>query len=93
MDPGADVPEITAACWDILKKDPASVMCASSRMVVKRKGAAAPAVLACTLIAYDPQFELGLRLSDSLNPVKLNHPFCAQFCVLGGASCAPAGAE
>ena len=36
-------------------------MCASARMVVKRKRRGAPAVLACTLLAYDPQFELGRR--------------------------------
>ena len=58
MDPGRDVPEITTACWSILHKSPDDVMCASARMVVKRKGAAAPAVLACTLIPYDPRFEL-----------------------------------
>lgn len=87
MDERADTPEITEACWDILNKDPASIMCASSRMIVKRKGAAAPAVLACTLIPYDPQFELGARLAQSLAPVKLNHPHCSKFCVLGGASC------
>jgi len=41
-DARVDVPEITTACWGILKKSPDSVMCAHSRMVVKRKGAAAP---------------------------------------------------
>ena len=30
------------ACWGILKKSPDSVMCASARMVVKRKGAERP---------------------------------------------------
>jgi len=44
-------------------------------------------VLSCTLLAYDPQFEMGPRLADALGPVKLNHPHCATFCVLGGASC------
>ncbi|MEL6533740.1 MAG: radical SAM protein, partial [Pseudomonadota bacterium] len=38
MDPGVEVPEITTACWGILNKSPEAVMCASSRMVVKRKG-------------------------------------------------------
>ena len=38
---------------------PIEVMCASSRMVVKRKGAAAPVVLPCTLLPYDPAFEMG----------------------------------
>lgn len=87
MDSSVDVPEITTACWAILGKSPADVMCASSRMVVKRKGASAPAVLACTLLPYDPQFELGATLAEAGRPVALNHPHCAKFCVLGGASC------
>ncbi len=87
MDEKADVPEITTECWDILKKDPRSVMCASSRMLVKRKGAARPVVLACTLIPYSDAFEMGETLAASLGPVRLNHPHCAKFCVLGGASC------
>ena len=87
MDGSRDVPEITTSCWGILDKSPDSVMCASTRMVVKRKGAAAPAVLACTLLADDPQFELGRTLAEATRPVKLNHPHCASFCVLGGAAC------
>ncbi|MCT4559265.1 MAG: radical SAM protein [Pelagimonas sp.] len=87
MDLAVEVPEITTACWDILGKAPTDVMCASSRMVVKRKGAKQPTVLACTLLAYDPQFELGHSLEDAEQPVSLNHPHCAKFCVLGGASC------
>ena len=87
MDPAAAVPEITEACWGILNKSPDSVMCASSRMVVRRKGAAGPAVLACTLLAYDPGFELGATLAEASRPVPLNHPHCAKFCVLGGAAC------
>lgn len=87
MDPTVDVPEITTACWGILKKSPDSVMCASARMVVKRKGASRPAVVACTLLPYDPQFELGSTLADSVGEVRLNHPHCARFCVLGGAAC------
>jgi hypothetical protein len=90
MDERADVPEITEACWGILNVNPQSVMCASSRLVVKRRGAAAPAVLACTLIAYDERFELGPDLRSALVPVALNHPHCARFCVLGGGSCAGA---
>lgn len=87
MNARADVPEITADCWRILKRSPDAVMCASSRMIVKRKGAAAPAVVACTLLPYDPRFEMGPTLGGALSPVKLNHPHCAKFCVLGGASC------
>ncbi|WP_113912711.1 radical SAM protein [Roseovarius dicentrarchi] len=87
MDETVDVPEITTACWSILGKSPSGVMCASSRMVVKRKGAARPAVLACTLLPYAPEFELGHTLADAERDVPLNHPHCAKFCVLGGASC------
>jgi pyruvate-formate lyase-activating enzyme len=87
MDPIRDVPEITTACWDILSKSPDDVMCASSRMVAKRKDATAPVVLACTLLAYDARFELGATLAEASRPVALNHPFCASFCVLGGAAC------
>jgi hypothetical protein len=87
MDAQRDVPEITASCWRILRKSPDDVMCASSRMVVKRTDAATPAVLACTLLAYDPQFELGRTLADAAREVSLNHPYCASFCVLGGAAC------
>jgi len=86
MDARVDVPEITVDCWRILHKSPDDVMCASSRMVVKRKSAA-PAVVACTLLPYDPQFELSPTLAGALAPVKLNHPHCAKFCVLGGGSC------
>ncbi len=87
MDANVDVPEITTGCWDILNKTPDAVMCSSSRMVVKRKGASSPVVLACTLLAYDAEFELGATLEDAEKPVRLNHPHCAKFCVLGGASC------
>lgn len=88
MNIAADVPEITTDCWGVLNKAPSDVMCSTSRMLVKRKGASAPAVLACTLLPYDKAFELGETLADAATPVSLNHPFCAQFCVLGGASCA-----
>lgn len=87
MDATADVPEITEACWGILEKSPDAMMCASSRMVVKRKGAERPAVVACTLLPYDAQFELGESLAGAAGSVPLNHPHCAKFCVLGGGSC------
>ena len=96
MDERADVPEITEDCWGILGKNPAEVMCASSRMVVKRKGAPHPVVLPCTLLPYDPAFEMGRTLAQAARAdggmfehgtVKLCHPHCAKFCVLGGGSC------
>jgi len=96
MDLNADVPEITEDCWGILHKSPSDVMCASSRMVVKRKGATRPVVLPCTLLPYDSAFEMGATLADAASAeggmfeqgaVKLCHPHCAKFCVLGGGSC------
>ena len=96
MDERADVPEITEACWGILGKRPEEVMCASSRMVVKRKGAATPTVLPCTLLPYDRAFEMGTTLAQAAaadggmfdaGAVKLCHQHCAKFCVLGGGSC------
>jgi hypothetical protein len=87
MDEAADVPEITEACWGILGKSPDMVMCSSSRMVVKVKGAMHPNVIACTLLPYDPRFDLGRSLAGALGPVPLNHPHCAKFCVLGGGAC------
>ena len=87
MDPLTDVPEITENCWNILSVSPDAQMCASSRMVIKRKGAAHPTVVSCTLLPYDPGFELGRFLKHSVGKTHLNHPHCAQFCVLGGASC------
>ena len=87
MDERIEVPEITTDCWSILDVSPDTVMCSSSRMVVKRKGADKPAVLACTLLPYSPEFELGATLKEAERDVALNHPHCAKFCVLGGASC------
>jgi hypothetical protein len=99
MDGAHDVPEITTACWGILGVDPADIMCASSRMVVRRKGEDRPEILPCTLLPYDPDFGMGATLAQSMRAdggnfdrgrVKLNHPHCAKFCVLGGGSCSVA---
>lgn len=87
MNGSVEVPEITTDCWRILNKSPDQVMCASSRMVVHHKGASEPSVIACTLLPYDPQFDLGATLAEAEKPVSLNHPHCSKFCVLGGASC------
>lgn len=87
MDESIEVPEITTACWGFLDKSPDAVMCASSRMVIKRRGSEKLAVLACTLLPYAPEFELGETLEEAERDVALNHPHCAKFCVLGGASC------
>jgi hypothetical protein len=96
MDEQANVPEITTACWGILRKPPSSVMCATSRMVVKRQDAPRPTVMPCTLLPYAVAFEMGSTLAEAAaidggmfekGAVKLCHPHCAKFCVLGGGSC------
>jgi len=87
MDDSSPVPEITTACWSILNVDPGTMMCATSRMVVKHKGATSPTVAACTLLPYDPRFDLGTTLGEASRSVSLNHRYCAKFCVLGGGSC------
>lgn len=96
MDLMVDVPEITTACWGILNVDPGAMMCASSRMIVKRKGAGRPSVVPCTLLPYDTAFEMGATLAEAAEAdggrfdrgsVKLCHHHCAKFCVLGGGSC------
>lgn len=87
MHTGREVPEITTTCWNILEIEPDDQMCASERMIVKRKGEQNPVVMPCTLLAYDEKFNLGNTLKESKKIVHLNHRFCAEFCVLGGASC------
>jgi predicted phosphodiesterase len=82
MDFFSPAPPVTAEALAQLPVDKA-VMCASSRMVVWRKGAAAASFTPCTLLP-------GRDLVDARAPVTLDHPFCAQFCVYGGASCAGA---
>lgn len=93
MDEEADAPEISTACWSTLGVDPASIMCASSRMVAKRKGDPWPTVMPCTLLPYEPAFGSGRTLADSTKSIPLNHPHCSRFCVLGGGSCSSTSGE
>ena len=93
MDENAEVPEITTECWSILGIKPQEIMCINSRMIVKRKGAEKPAVIACTLLPYEDEFEFESTLKDSAKRVYLNHPHCAKFCVLGGGACSVSGEE
>ena len=74
MDERAEVPEITEACWDILHKSPDSVMCASSRMESSARVPTGPRSLACTLLPYDPRFELGATLAEAAQPVRSTIP-------------------
>ena len=87
MDEKVDTPEITTACWNLLGKNPDDMMCSSSRMVVKKKTSPKPSVIACTLLPYEDEFDLGQNLTNSLKKIYLNHKHCSKFCVLGGSSC------
>jgi uncharacterized Fe-S cluster-containing radical SAM superfamily protein len=96
MDGGHDVPEISVGCWQILGKKPGDLMCAKSRMIVKRKGDDRPTVVPCTLLPYERAFGMGATLGEAAKAhggmfegghVKLCHPHCAKFCALGGGSC------
>ncbi len=87
IDAGREVPEITESCWETLGVAPQAMMCASSRMVIKRKGADRPVLVPCTLLPYDTRFDMGDSLARAEETVKLNHPHCASFCVLGGGVC------
>jgi molybdenum cofactor biosynthesis enzyme MoaA len=87
MDEKIDTPEITTSCWNILNKDPNDVMCSWSRMVVRKKNSKNPSVIACTLLPYADEFDLGETLTNSLQKIYLNHKHCSKFCVLGGSSC------
>jgi hypothetical protein len=70
--------EVTATALRTLKAPP---MCATSRMVVHRKGADGVRFTPCTLL---PDRDLASMTDE----VVLDHPYCSQFCVYGGASCA-----
>ena len=86
MDANVDVPEITIDCWRILNKSPDDMMCASSRMVVKHRGQATTSVIACTLLPYDSQFDLGPSLETALKSSETEPP------ALREVLCAPAAA-
>ena len=96
MDGKHDVPEITTRCWAILKKSPGDMMCASSRMVIKRRGARAADRGPVHADRLRPGFRDGSHpgvASEAdggmfaAGAVKLCHPHCSKFCVLGGGSC------
>lgn len=86
---GERLPPLRPELLALRERQGLSLMCRRERMVVHRKGAPAAEVVACTLLPEAPGFALGATLAEALRPVRLDHPHCARFCVLGGASCAP----
>lgn len=87
MDKGVKSPTITDGCWSKLKKSPLNLMCSTERMIVHHKDHLRPKVMPCTLLAYEERHMISENIQESLSEIYLDHPFCAQFCVLGGASC------
>lgn len=87
MDGDTAAPEIAESCWTVLGLRPEALQCASSRMVVRRRGAEGAEVMACTLIAGDERFRCGTSLAEARRRVWLSHPHCSRFCVLGQSSC------
>jgi len=88
MDAAKESVEVSQSCWQLLKKSPADQMCSHQRMIIKEKNSSTAKVVACTLLPYEEAFELGGSLKEAQKDVYLNHSYCAQFCVLGGSSCA-----
>lgn len=82
-----ETPEISVDCWEKLGVKSQDMMCASSRMIVRYKNAKNPSVISCTLLPYEPEFDLGDSLASAMGDVPLNHPYCSRFCVLGGGKC------
>ncbi len=83
----AAAPGVSAAAWAALHPRGADAMCRTARMVVRRKGAPDVSIVACTLLPFEPRFELGHTLAEAARPVTLDHPHCARFCVFGASSC------
>ncbi len=80
IDVASPVPEVTHTALAALSPE-RKLMCATSRMVVQRRGALSPDFTPCTLLPDRslPQIDVS---------IPLDHPHCAQFCVYGRASCA-----
>lgn len=77
---------ITTNCFSILGKAPESLMCHFSRSIQKVEGEIR--YYPCPVIYYDPHFELGRTLGESLRRVYLAHKNCYDYCLKGrGASC------
>ncbi|MDZ7810047.1 MAG: hypothetical protein U5L11_07615 [Arhodomonas sp.] len=87
MDPAVDVPEITEGCWDKLGRRrtascaPARAWWSSARAQSDPPSGPAP----CYPTTRSSSSAAPWRMPNARSPS--NHPFCAQFCVLGGASC------
>jgi hypothetical protein len=79
MDTESPALKVTRAALEAVPPEK-TLMCATSRMAVLRKGETALRITPCTLLPNHT-----LAALDS--PVTLSHPHCAQFCVYGGASC------
>lgn len=83
----ADVPEVSRNCMTQYQTEQSrrQFMCAYSKMMIKSEGKMR--VYACTLVDDDPGYDLGERLSTSLEQrILLKHHRCYS-CFAYGASC------
>lgn len=64
LEDSIEVAEISETSWWIIGKAPETVMCATSRMVARRKEDPDPRVIALTLPAGDRRFDLGSALAE-----------------------------
>ncbi len=78
---------VSAVAWEALAPRGADAMCRTARMVVQRKNAPRASIVACTLLPHTPRFDFGTSLAEALQPITLDHPHCARFCVFGASSC------
>lgn len=87
MDASAERSSPDETCWVASGRSASDMMCASSRMAVRRKGADRLSIVACTLLPHEPAFDLGSTLGEAVREVALVHPHCSTFCLFGGGSC------
>lgn len=76
-----DPPELSTACWRIVRAHPAQTPCARLRHVAVSSGGA-PRLRACPLIRKAPAFAKGATLASAEAPTLLSHPRCVARCVL-----------
>jgi MoaA/NifB/PqqE/SkfB family radical SAM enzyme len=77
---------VTTNCFGVLGRDPESLMCHSSRCVMKIDGRIR--YYPCPVIYDDHRFDLGGTLEESWQPVYIAHKNCYDYCFKGGgASC------
>lgn len=87
MEAAATGPGLDESCWAATGRSRSDMMCATSRMALRRKGADRLSIVACTLLPHASSFDFGPTLQGAARDVALGHAHCAAFCLFGGANC------